>query len=158
ARYRSGRSAHRTARRARTGSAASRRARSPTSAAPRASASPPSGLPRDDAAAAALDREQGPEPGSREVGERARERDHKSLNDHDGLPRDRRDFESELGAALIERAEQQARQNHTERVVAPHQRDGNAAEAVAGGEIQDQAMMHAGDLVDADKSCKRARE
>ncbi len=53
----------------------------------------------------------------------------------DHLARDRLELEVELGAALVERAEQQAGQNDADRVVAPHQRHRDAGEAVAGGKF-----------------------
>ena len=55
----------------------------------------------------------------------------------------------ELRAALIERAEQERRQDDADRMVAAHQRHGDAGEAEAAGEVQDQPMLHAQDLVEA---------
>ena len=68
-----------------------------------------------------------------------------------------RHVEGELGAALVERAEQERRQHDAHGVVAAHQRDRDADEAGAGREVQDQAVLHAHDLVEATQPGERAR-
>ena len=64
--------------------------------------------------------------------------------------------EGELGAALLQRAEQQRRERDAERMVAAHQGHGDAGKAVAGREIEHDAVMHAHQLVDADEARQRA--
>ncbi len=66
--------------------------------------------------------------------------------------------ERQLRAALIERAEQQRGQHDAERVIAAHQRDGNADEAEAAGEVEGQAVLIAHDDVERDQAGERARE
>ena len=68
------------------------------------------------------------------------------------------DLEGELGAALLQGAEQQRRQHDAQRMVAAHQGDGDAGEAVARREVEHDAMVHAHQLVDADEARQRAAE
>ena len=98
------------------------------------------------------------QPGPRQVLQRAGEQDHQALDHHDHLAGDGRDLEGELGAALVQRAEQQRRQHDADRMVAAHQRHGDAGEAVARREVEHDAMVHAHQLVDADEARPARRE
>src|SRR6516165_12628624 len=104
-------------------------------------------------------REQGEqrlEPGAAEMGEGAGEEDHQPLDDRHHVAVDIGHLEGELGTALGKDAEQDRGERDAQRVVAAHQCDRDAGEAVAGIEVQQQAVLHAHDLVDADEPGKRA--
>ena len=88
-------------------------------------------------------REQRLETRPEHVLERAGEQDHQPLDHHDQVAAERRHVERQLGAALIERAEQQRGEDDADRVVAPHQRDRDADEAEAAGEVEGQAVLRA---------------
>ena len=64
--------------------------------------------------------------------------------------------EGDLGAALIEHAEEQRREQDTHRVVAAHQCHRDADEAVARRELEQKPVVDADDLVDADEAGKAA--
>src|SRR3990167_597106 len=83
--------------------------------------------------------EQHLQPGPRQVRERPREQDDEALDHHHHLARDGRDLEGQLGAALLQRPEQQGGQHDAQRAVAPHQGDGDAGEAVARRKIEHDA-------------------
>ena len=100
--------------------------------------------------------EQRDDMGLEHILERAAEQDHQALDHHHHLPGDLRNVEGQLRAALIERAEQQRRQHHAERMIAAHQRHGDADEADAAGEALQQIVMHAQDVVEADEARQRA--
>ena len=80
--------------------------------------------------------------------ERAGEQHHQALDDDDHVAADLRLLERELGAALIEHAEQDRGENDADRMGASHQRDRDADEAEAGGVFEDQPMLLAEDHVD----------
>src|SRR5215469_6444481 len=106
-------------------------------------------------------REQGEqrlEPGAAEMRERAGEEYHQPLDDCHHVAVDVGHLEGELGTSLGQDAEQDRGEHDAQRVVAAHQRDRNAGEAIAGIEVQQQAMLHAHHLVDADEAGKRARD
>ena len=88
--------------------------------------------------------------------ERAREQDHQALDHHHEVAAERRHVERQLRAALIERAEQERREDDADRVVAAHQRDRDADEAEAAGEVEGQAVLRAHDHVERDEA-RRAR-
>ena len=88
--------------------------------------------------------------------ERACEQDHQTLDHHDDVAAQRRHVERQLGAALVERAEQQRGQDDAERMVAAHQRHRDADEAEAAGEVQGQPVLGAHDHVERDQAGERA--
>ena len=88
--------------------------------------------------------------------QRAGEQDDHAPDHDDHVAGDVGLVEGELGAALVEHAEQQRGEHDADRMDAPHQRDGDADEAVAGGEIEQQPVLHAHQLVDRE-SARRAR-
>src|SRR5260221_13222569 len=92
--------------------------------------------------ALATAREHGLQPGSRQLDQRAGEKDDQALDHHDHLARHAGDIESELGAALLQRAEQQGGECDARRMVAPHQRYGVAGTALAAVEIEPDAIMN----------------
>ncbi len=67
-------------------------------------------------------------------------------------------LEGELGAALLQGAEQQGRQHDADGMAAAHQGDGDAGEAVARREVEHDALVHAHQLVDADEARQAARD
>ncbi len=81
------------------------------------------------------------------VVERPGEQDHQRLDHHDQLARDRGP-ERQLGAALVEKAEEDRRQEHPERVAAAHQRHRDADEAGALDGVQHQPLGLAHHVVD----------
>ena len=97
------------------------------------------------------------DPGAEQVFQGAGEQDHEALDHHDHLPVDRREVERQFGAALVERSEQQGRQDDADGMVAAHQGDRDADEADAAGEAQDQAVMDAQHLVQPDEGGERSR-
>ena len=70
----------------------------------------------------------------------------------------RRLLEGELGAALVEHAEQERGEHDADRMGAAHQRHRDADEAVAGGEVEDQPVLVAHELVDREAAGERAGE
>src|SRR5579871_5177232 len=88
--------------------------------------------------------------------ERAREQDHEALDDDDHVAADLRLLERQLGAALIEDAEQDRGEDDADRVSAPHQGDRDADEAEAGGIFEDEAVLLAEDHVDRHAARERA--
>ena len=86
------------------------------------------------------------------------EQDHQALDHHDDVAAERRHVERQLGAALVERAEQERGQDDAERMVAAHQRHGDADEAEAAGEVEGQAVLRAHDHVERDQPGERARD
>ena len=73
--------------------------------------------------------------------ERAGEQDDQALDHDDHVAGDRRLLEGEIGAALIERAEQERGEHDADGMRAPHQRHRDADEAVAGGEFEQQPVL-----------------
>ena len=69
--------------------------------------------------------------GPEHVLERAGEQDDQALDDDDHVAGDRRHVEGELGAALVEHAEQDRGEHDADRMRAAHQRDRDADEAGA---------------------------
>ena len=63
----------------------------------------------------------------------------------------------QLVAALVERAEQQRGEQDADRVVAAHQRHGDADEAGIGDIVEHQPILHAHHLVDRHHAGQRAR-
>ena len=90
--------------------------------------------------------------------ERAGEQDDDAADHHDHVAGDGGLLEGEFRAALIENAEQQRGQHDADRMRAPHERHGDADEAVAGGEFEQEAVLIAHELVDREAARKRARE
>ena len=90
--------------------------------------------------------------------ERAGEQHHQALDDDDHVAADLRLVERELGAALVEHAEQDRREHDADRMRAAHQRDRDADEAEAGGEFEDQPMLLAEDHVGRHAAGERARQ
>ena len=90
--------------------------------------------------------------------ERAGEQHDEALNDDDHVAADLRLVERELGAALIEHAEQDRREHDADGMGAPHQRNSDADEAEAGGEFEDQPVLLAEDDVDRQAAGERARK
>ena len=90
--------------------------------------------------------------------ERAREQDDDAADHDDHVAGDRGLLEGELGAALVEDAEQERGEDDADRMRPSHQRDGDADEAVAGREFEQQAVLVAHELVDREAAGKRARE
>ena len=84
--------------------------------------------------------------------------DDQPLDDHDHVAGELRHVEGELGAALVERAEQDRRQHDADRMDAAHQRHGDADEAGAAEEVEQQTMLHAHDLVERHQARQRARD
>src|SRR5579883_2368559 len=98
------------------------------------------------------------DPRAEQVLERAAEQHSEALHhDHD-VPRHLRQLEAEFRAALVERAEEQGGEADAERMIAPHQRDGDAHESVARGEIEQQPVLRAHELVDLDYNNKGTTE
>src|SRR6516162_2608897 len=108
--------------------------------------------------AARHEREERLQPRSAEVGERAGEQDHQPLDHRDHVAADGGNLEGEFRPTLGEDSEQDAGEHDADGVAAAHERDGDAAEAITGVEVQQQAMVHAHDLVDAHQPGKRAGE
>ena len=102
--------------------------------------------------------QQARQPGREHAGERAGEEDHQPLDHQGKLVGDGLELEIELRPALEERAEQQARRQYAEGVVAAHERNGDAGEAVAGGEVEHQLVLDAQHLVERHAARKRAGE
>src|SRR5271163_668827 len=90
--------------------------------------------------------------------ERAREQDHQALDDDDHVAADLGLLERELGAALVENAEQDRGENDAHGVGAPHQRDRNADEAEAGGIFENEPVLLAEDHVDRHAAGERSRQ
>ena len=103
-------------------------------------------------------REQRLETRPEHVLERAGEQDHQPLDHHHQVAAECRHVERQLGAALIERAEQQRGEDDADRVASPHQRDGDADEAEAAGEVEGQAVLRAQHHVQRDEAGERARD
>ena len=103
-------------------------------------------------------REQRLERGPEHVLERAREQDHEALDHHHDVAAERRHVEGQLRAALVQRAEQERRQDDADRMVAAHQRHRDADEAEAAGEVEGQAVLRAHDHVERDEAGQRARD
>ena len=70
--------------------------------------------------------------------ERAGEQDDQALDDDDHVADDGRHLEGELGAALVEHAEQDRGEHDADRMDAAHQRHRDADEAGAGDEVEHQ--------------------
>ena len=68
--------------------------------------------------------------------QRAGEQDDQALDDDDHVARDAGHLEGELGAALVEHAEQERGQHDADRMRAAHQRHRDADEAGAGDEVE----------------------
>ena len=94
----------------------------------------------------------------RHLRHRAREQHDQPLQREHHVAAEAGDLERQLGAALVQRAEQQRRQHDAHRVVAPDQRHRDAGEARADHVVEQQAAVHAGDLVDAHQPGQRARQ
>src|SRR5262249_54703307 len=90
--------------------------------------------------------------------EGATDEDDQPLDHHDHVARELGHVERELGATLVERAEQHRGDHDADRMIAPHQRDGDAHVAGAAGKIQQQAMLYAHHLVQAHEPGERARD
>ena len=88
--------------------------------------------------------------------ERAGEQHDEALDDDDHVAADLRLVEGEFGAALIEHAEQDRRQNDADRMRAAHQRHRDADEAEAAGKFEDQPMLLAEDDIDREAAGQRA--
>ena len=93
-----------------------------------------------------------------QVLERAGEEDDQRLDHHDHVAADLRHLEGELGAALVEDAEQDRRQHHADRVRAAHQRHRDADEAGAADIVEHQPVLEAHDDVQRHHPGHRARE
>ena len=90
--------------------------------------------------------------------ERAGEQDDEALDDDDHVAADLRLVEGELGAALIEHAEQDRGEDDADRMGAAHQRDRDADEAEAADEVEDEPVLVAEDHVDGEAAGERARK
>ena len=88
--------------------------------------------------------------------QRAGEQDDQPLDDDDHVARDVRHLEGELGAALVEHAEQDRRGHDAGRMRAAHQRHGDADEAGAGDEIERHVVLVAHDRVERHHAGQRA--
>ena len=91
-------------------------------------------------------------------GERPGEQDDDAADHHHHVAGDGRLLEGELGAALVEHAEQERREDDADRMRSAHERDGDADEAVAGGEFEEQPVLVAHELVDRESAGERAGE
>src|SRR5580765_5579512 len=93
-----------------------------------------------------------PEP----VLEGAADEDDQPLDDHDDVARQRRDVERQLRPALVQRAEQDRSKHDPRRVIAAHERHRDADIPCPADEVEEQAMLHAHDLVQAHQPRERA--
>ena len=66
-------------------------------------------------------------------------------------------LEGELGAALVQHAEQQRGEDDPGRMGAAHEGDRDADEAVAGAELEDEPVLVAHELVDREAAGERRR-
>ena len=83
-----------------------------------------------------------------QVLQRAGEEDDQRLDHHDHVAADLRHLEGELGAALVEDAEEDRRQDHADRMRAAHQRHRDADEAGAADVVEHQPVLEAHDDVE----------
>src|SRR5918993_5555932 len=90
--------------------------------------------------------------------ERAGEQDDDASDHHHHVAGDVRLLEGQFRAALIENAEQEGRQDDAGRMGAAHERHRDADEAVAGGELEHQAVLIAHELVHREAARERARQ
>ena len=90
--------------------------------------------------------------------ERAGKQDDQALDDDDHVAADGRHVEGELGAALIEHAEQDRGRHDAGRMRAAHQRHRDADEAGAGDEIERHAVLVAHHRVERHHAGQRARD
>ena len=88
--------------------------------------------------------------------QRAGEQDDQPLDDDDHVARDVRHLEGELGAALVEHAEQDRGRHDAGRMRAAHQRHRDADEAGAGDEIERDVVLVAHDRVERHHAGQRA--
>ena len=88
--------------------------------------------------------------------QRAGEEDDQALDDDDHVARDRRHVEGELGAALVEHAEEERREHDADRMRAAHQRHRDADEAGALHELDLQPLLVAHDRVQRHHAGERA--
>jgi hypothetical protein len=99
-----------------------------------------------------------PQPGPEHVLQRAGKQDHQALDDDDHVAADMGHHEGDLGAALVEHAEQDRRRHDAGRMRAAHQRHRDADEARPGDEIELQAVLVAHHRVERHHAGERARD
>src|SRR5471030_312929 len=102
--------------------------------------------------------EHGRNRGCVEVLHRAAEQNDQTLDEDEGLGGDVGFFQRQVEAALYQRAEQHGRQEDADRMLAAHQRNGDADEAGAADEVHAQIMRRAHDGIDRAEAGQRARD
>src|SRR5260221_5446623 len=100
----------------------------------------------------------GREVGRQHVGHGAGEEDDESLHGDHHVAGEARQLEGDLCPALEERAEEHAREHDAHRMAAAHQGHGDAGEARAADEVEQQLAVDPGDLIHADQAGEGARQ
>jgi len=78
----------------------------------------------------------------------AGEKDNQSLDDDDHVAGNLRFLKGQFRPALVKHAEENCRQNHADRMLTPHQGDGDADETGAAGEFKLHALLVAHDRIE----------
>src|SRR5450830_352059 len=86
----------------------------------------------------------------------AAEQNDQALDENEGFRRDIWFFQRQIKTTLYQRAEQHGRQKDADRMLAPHQGDGDADEAGATDEVERQIMRRTHDGIDGAEARQRA--